>query len=231
MKPEEKIAKDYFEYNGFSNLEYEPNGNIPPDFVINGEIAIEVRRLNKHFQTGNKSIPLEELQFKLIPKIKDLLKSYGDSNHTESSLVSVYYQRPLKTDKILLNKIREVLSLHSKELNSTKYYEITENLNIRIAPSSIKLEQQFVYFSSIDCNEGGFVLSTISDNLEHLLREKEQKIIPYFNLYKKWWIVFVDYIGYGLSMEEIENLEIKWKSNYFERIYFIGKNVEQGGYK
>ena len=50
MKREEKIANDYFISVGFNKILYEPDGNIPPDFLLNDSIAVEVRRLNQHLK-------------------------------------------------------------------------------------------------------------------------------------------------------------------------------------
>lgn len=49
MNGDEKIAENYLISEGYINIIYEPNGNCPPDFVVNKEIAIEVRRLNQLF--------------------------------------------------------------------------------------------------------------------------------------------------------------------------------------
>lgn len=48
MNTDEKIAFRYLQSQGFNSIDFEPNGNsTPPDFVIEGNIAIEVRRMNK----------------------------------------------------------------------------------------------------------------------------------------------------------------------------------------
>jgi len=56
---DEKIANAYLKSLGFQKLEFEPNGNIPPDFSLNEKIGIEVRRLNKYFNGE----PLEKIEF------------------------------------------------------------------------------------------------------------------------------------------------------------------------
>jgi hypothetical protein len=53
MNREEKVAKTYLEKLGLGEVLFEPNGNVPPDFLINGRIAVEVRRLNQHYMKGN----------------------------------------------------------------------------------------------------------------------------------------------------------------------------------
>ncbi|MEZ4719401.1 MAG: hypothetical protein R2851_25450 [Caldilineaceae bacterium] len=46
---ERKAYEDTFAAQGFENVVYEPDGNIPPDFLVDERIAIEVRRLNQNF--------------------------------------------------------------------------------------------------------------------------------------------------------------------------------------
>ena len=65
MNREEIIAEKYFKSLGYNNIKFEPNGNRTPDFAINDQIAVEVRRLNKF----HNQQPVEKVEFKLIPKI------------------------------------------------------------------------------------------------------------------------------------------------------------------
>ena len=51
MKWEEKKAHEYLKAIGSKEIKYEPDGNIPPDFVLDSKTAIEVRRLNKHIES------------------------------------------------------------------------------------------------------------------------------------------------------------------------------------
>jgi len=52
MDSSERIVYQYLSYQGFSDVAYEPDGNVPPDFLLNGRIAVEVRRLNQNEDTG-----------------------------------------------------------------------------------------------------------------------------------------------------------------------------------
>ncbi len=44
MNDSERLAREYLLYLGFKSVIYEPNGNIPPDFLADDKIAVEVRR-------------------------------------------------------------------------------------------------------------------------------------------------------------------------------------------
>jgi hypothetical protein len=51
MDQSEKVAYQYLSSCGFRDIVYEPDGNIPPDFLVNDSVAVEVRRLNQNEQT------------------------------------------------------------------------------------------------------------------------------------------------------------------------------------
>jgi hypothetical protein len=47
MNASERLALAYLHGLDLGPVEFEPDGNIPPDFVVGGRIAVEVRRLNQ----------------------------------------------------------------------------------------------------------------------------------------------------------------------------------------
>jgi hypothetical protein len=47
MKPEEISTNKYLKNLYGGNVVFEPDGNIPPDFLVNSVYAVEVRRLNQ----------------------------------------------------------------------------------------------------------------------------------------------------------------------------------------
>jgi hypothetical protein len=79
---------------GFMNVTYEPDGNIPPDFAINGEIAVEVRRLNQNFDDGSGMRGLEEISTPLWQKVTCLVESIG-ATEGNSWFVLFRFSRPV----------------------------------------------------------------------------------------------------------------------------------------
>ncbi|MNE64604.1 hypothetical protein D3C80_1600240 [compost metagenome] len=67
MYRSEELAKAYLESLGLGPVAYEPDGHVPPDFMI-GDIAIEVRRLNQNFESddgyeGHESVEASVLRY------------------------------------------------------------------------------------------------------------------------------------------------------------------------
>ncbi len=52
MDRTEKLVSEHLAHRGYKYVVYEPDGNIPPDFLVDGSIAIEVRRLNQNHFDG-----------------------------------------------------------------------------------------------------------------------------------------------------------------------------------
>jgi len=52
-RTDERIAFEHLRQRGVDaqDIEFEPDGNVTPDFLVRGEVAVEVRRLNQHGQT------------------------------------------------------------------------------------------------------------------------------------------------------------------------------------
>ena len=67
MNAAELIAEKYLQHIGHELVEFEPDGNVTPDFLVNKRVAVEVRRLNlpafasirTYAGTSNVSVPEE----------------------------------------------------------------------------------------------------------------------------------------------------------------------------
>jgi len=206
MKKEEKIAKSYLQHIGAINIVYEPDGNIPPDFLVDGEIAVEVRRLNQHYVKGEEPEPLEELEFSLLPKIKSLFKEYAKVPSSYSVYVTVDFERPLEVSKDLIREIKKELDLHISMLDQKRKVNIAPGLSLAFMPASKRHESLFVTGITIDGDSGGLVVANIYDHLPLMLKDKEKKVKNYFPKYKTWWLLLIDAIGYNMEDHDWQQL-------------------------
>ena len=61
MNAAERIAEKYLQHVGHELVEFEPDGNVTPDFLVNKRVAVEVRRLNQnHEDASGNTRGLEE---------------------------------------------------------------------------------------------------------------------------------------------------------------------------
>lgn len=78
MNASERLALAYLHGLALGPVEFEPVGNIPPDLVVGGRIAVEVRRLNQnHVQADGTAQGLEELSLALMARIDALCTRLG----------------------------------------------------------------------------------------------------------------------------------------------------------
>jgi hypothetical protein len=174
---------------------------------------------------SDKSEPLEKLKYALIPKINAILKQYSNIPFKNSAFVTIDYARPLKLSQQLFRKVQLTLDENISQLTNIdkrKDIKIIENLTISIWPVASKYESAYILGAIIDDDSGGLVVSEVYNNMRLVIKEKEHKISPYLNKYPTWWLVLVDYIGYGLrdyDMNQLNNL--KFEKHIFGKIILI----------
>lgn len=172
MKKDEKLALQYLESLGFENILHEPDGNIPPDFLIDNKVALEVRRLNQNFESGDRNSGLENIQFPLMHKIQNLLSNIKASTFEKSYFILYTFRRPLNLNKIVV-ELTDLLTQFSEDGNvKIGDYEIHDRFRITIFPASKKHSHLFILGGYSDLDSGGFVVSEMNRNLVICEREK-----------------------------------------------------------
>ena len=81
-RPEERVVYEHLLFRGHLDVVYEPGGNTPPGFLVDGQIAVEVRRLNQNDFSVTPHVGLEESEIPMTMHLVQLLASYGTSNVT-----------------------------------------------------------------------------------------------------------------------------------------------------
>ena len=206
MKKEEEQVRKYLESEGFTDIVYEPDGNIPPDFLVDNTIAIEVRRLNQYVDIGGSLEPIEKADYTVWTVIKSIAENIQSSDYEHSIFLFPEFKRPLNI-KDYKQQIIDQLNDHLKTPKEKKRYFFSENLSISTFPASGKLETVYRMGGSSDNDSGGFIVSEIYKNLPHILSEKENKVAPYKNKYNTWWLALVDTIGYGLDAHDFSQFQ------------------------
>lgn len=226
MKIEEYLAQQYLLSKGYKDLIFEPDGNCTPDFVVEGNIAIEVRRLNIYVAEE----AIEKLQYKIHPFLNKIINNIRKSDYNHSAYLSIYYKRPLTVSKELSGKISEVLRNHIRHLDEAKGYIIQDNFKIQIFPTEEKFDTVYHIGSILDHDRSYFVVSKLYDNLKLILKEKEKKIRPHKNKYGTWWLVLVDNIGYGMTDYDIMQFkELPSIETVFEKVILIPPSEPKRG--
>ena len=204
MDPTEKHVYAHLVYRGYSDIVYEPDGNIAPDFLLNKRVAVEARRLNQNKFNGFEHMGLEETAIPLAMRMNKLLASYGPAQDGESWYVFYRFARPIEWDSIE-SELRQVLlefKQSSSRSKSTLMSSGTIEVDVFRAPRP--LASFYVLGGSSDQDSGGWLLEKLEENIIYCAKEKWQKISNVKSRYPVWWLALVDHIGFSLDDFERE---------------------------
>lgn len=225
MNLDEELAKKCLESMGFQSVIYEPDGNNPPDFLVDNRIAVEVRRLNQNSVNKNGNTKgLEEDSIPLMQKIQNLLQSYGSPVNAKSWFISTHFERPLPSWKTLKPEIEKLIKLLkiSQPDQPIFHYKLLKNFEIDILPTSTHHLHMFLFGASSDGDSGGWVMDELEKNLKLIVPEKYKKIETFRSKYNEWWLVLPNYIHYGMDEYDVEqfNTHVKFQHDWDKVIIF-----------
>lgn len=206
MDASEAVVEKLLKHLGFQSIIYEPDGNTPPDFLVDGRIAVEVRRLNQNYDSGDGRRGLEEASIPLWHKLERLAHSLG-SGANESWYLYYRFGRPVKPWKELKPKLRSALVefMAQSERRAGRVYT-DGNFELEVIPASQPLEHNFRMGGVSDHQSGGSIVAEMLQNIDHCVTEKLQKIAIFREKYPVWWLVFTDHIGFGLDDNDKQQL-------------------------
>src|ERR1035438_2127173 len=175
MKDSEKIALFYLSSLGMSPI-YEPDGNIPPDFLVDGKIAIEVRRLNHNEVSGaGRPRGLESDRIALVRSMKEMLPSLGPPKIGNSWFVHYRFSRPVYPVAKLKRAVQEVLvAFRDGQIDGTRF-AITDRFELTLIPSSKVFPDYFVLGGYVDRDTTGWLVPDLEKNIRICVREKSEK--------------------------------------------------------
>ena len=204
MNMDESIVDKYLRSLQIGVVEFEPDGNVPPDFLVDERIAVEARRLNQHYEEAGKLRGLEEDTIPLRQKLKNLLFEYSQPG-APTWFVMFSIRRPFADWPVLKTKIRTCLeSILDQRPESIWKIDIDQGFQISVLRATTVQNENFLLGGYTDMDAGGWVVSEVVRNMSAYVAEKNQKVAPYLKKYGEWWLVFVDYIG-----QESEGSEVK----------------------
>lgn len=206
MNREEAIAEIYLKSLGLGAVVHEPDGNRMPDFVVDGRIAVEVRRLNQHSMASGEPEGLETIEAGLVRFIDKLLPELGPADRNGSWWVSYHFERPLEL-KALKRDIPRVLREFAGVPSDGRHtLQLQPNFGIDLQPTSDAHEARFLLGAYNDYEAGGFVGSEIIRNATLCIAEKTAKMARVKDRYPEWWLLLVDRIGPRLNASERNDL-------------------------
>jgi len=214
-------AKKYLQTLEYKTLEYEPLGNVTPDFLLDNKTAIEVRRLNRNHINGDHLLSIENFEIPLIKNIKKIISIFDYKSYIKSAYVSITLSKPLgiESKTSIIKRVKKVLRNHIHHISDTSSYKISDYLELTFTPTD-KKSKQYIFGG---CNNHFFwVVDELHKNLQLVIDEKNKKIEKNFNLYDEWWLILVDSIIYGLDSEDFKELKnIRLNKHRFTKVIIL----------
>jgi hypothetical protein len=226
MDPTEAIVLKHLSHLGYTNVIYEPSPNETPDFLINGEIAVEVRRLNQNHSGPNGSEGLEQVSIPLWNGIKKLLPTLGPPLRGESWFVYFRFSRPVGDFKGFVPNLKKALvAFQASSLPAGGTVYRGQGIEVDLIKASTPLATYFVLGGCSDEQSGGWLLHEMGKNIELCAAEKAAKISAVRSNYGEWWLALVDHIGFGLDDFDREQFrdQVKIKHSW-DKIVVISPN-------
>jgi hypothetical protein len=218
MDESEKLARAYLCHLGFDDIVYEPDGNVPPDFLVGGEVAVEVRRLNQNELTNSGPRGLEETRIPFQMKLRKLLMELGPSRSGASWFVHYTLTRPLPEPHIFFSKLRQLLEEFKENEQKQMPCRIIadDNIEVDLRRAGDTYATFFLLGGGIDEDTDGWVLAETERNLRICIDEKTWKVKPFRHKYPQWWLILVDRIGYGVDEcdRELFSQHLKMKHDW-----------------
>lgn len=219
---EEQLVIDSLREQGYTNIQFEPDGNIPPDILLNDEIAIEVRRLNQNIEIGNGFEGIEQAEYSFHGLLRSVMKTFPTDPGSNGAFVGYHFKRPLPSKKELRRLLHKTLKEHRLFITERRKYKVNDNIILEFFPASKKLESLYKYGLSSDDDSGGLVVGLVYDNLKLVIREKEGKVSKYKSKYDEWWLALVDTVGFIMDEHDIDQFNNRPKLEYdFDRILLV----------
>lgn len=217
MNKEERIANDYL-LTISSDVVYEPDGNIPPDFRLNKIVAVEVRRLNQNIFKGKKPKGLEQEQIKIYRILSKVFREFNYSIPTDNYWIHLDFKRPIgKVSNIERAARSELLSFIKSKPPTPFKIILSRNVFITVFKANRKSPKVFDIGIGSDKDSGGWVAPIYIENINYCITEKTKKIQKYKSKYSEWWLILVDFLLGGIGEPEktivIQNINksVDWK--------------------
>lgn len=199
MDHTERLAEAHLKCQGFSNVMYEPDGNVPPDFLVDGRIAVEVRRLNQNEQGRPELRGLEEVAIPFLAHFEGLLASYGAPSPT-AWWVRVDFKRPVPQWSVVKPLVKAFLDQFiANPTRRPEIWRFERNIEMEVFPRHSPSSRTFAVAIPSDSDSGGWVIPELERNLRLCIGEKTTKIEPYRSKYAEWWLLFIDFFAFGLN--------------------------------
>lgn len=221
----EALAQRFLEELGFRNLQYEPDGNVPPDFLLDDGTAVEVRQLNQiYFDEHGTAQGLDNANIPLWRTMKELLDNYESSSQVPTTVgVFYHFSRPIPARRVIARELKAELDefLAGNRDTGTRW-KLPCGIWLRYFDWKVWKGTPFRLAGNLDAQRGGMIVQLLSNAIRHSLAEKDAKILNFKNKYPRWWLVLVDNVSFGTDENDRRQLrETGSFAHTFDKVFIV----------
>lgn len=217
--PTEKAARVLLQHLGYHDILFEPNGyKVPPDFCIEGNIGVEVTRLERHFQTERGLLPIESVEKPVEYLLKEWLISLPDHKLDCTVWVQLLFEREggldLNPDKALLLKHIESATMEGDFMRRT---QVNDKLEFQLLKSARK--GKFPYMVHPSAGGSGYMIDEYRLNaLRKAIAHKSSKVDKIKDDYSALWLILEDRVAISVEVTGLAELDLSAGKHPFSRI-------------
>lgn len=208
MDDSESLAREYLTHMGFERIVFEPEGCSKfPDFLVEDRIAVEVRSLNEQVPSpsGAKPRGRDAVDREVVTKLQHCLLSLGPSKGQISWYVDIEYDDSTPPDrqqmKAAISRLRD---FRDRPIQEPTTILLSDRFALKLHAGP-RYDDYFVMGKN-DSDHSGILASSQLEINMMCIEEKTKKAhdsgIPRTK-YAEWWLVLIDRITYGESVETI----------------------------
>lgn len=218
----EEHARRFLEAQGHA-VTFEPDGNVPPDFLVDGSVAVEVRRLNRNRRLENGSLEgLEQARNRIYGRTRKVCESLGVGSG-DRFYVRPCIVRPTPDLGVFARELRALLLEVRKavpvDLMTATLQE--SGVEIRIKPRQAPHPNQFVPEGYRDPG-GAFFGHALVENLRFCIEEKTAKVAGHRHKYPEWWLVLVDCVALAFDDDDYARFQAETQIEHgWDRVLLI----------
>lgn len=229
----EAHARRFLQAQGYTNILQEPDGNVPPDLLVDSTIAVEVRRLNRnHKFEGGEYEGLQECRNQLTRLTRVVCEDLGGSESGCRWSVRLKIldftreQRPEKKNKFphFKKELELFLRTHRTSDSETpiKHHLERSGVHVIITPTNWQHPNQFKYGGVWDTEDSGWVYDTLEKNLRLCITEKTGRVAHHRHKYPEWWLVLGDFATADYTEEEYARFQVETRIEHgWDRVLLI----------
>ena len=208
VRPDELIAQQALQRMGFADVVFEPNGkNKQPDFLLDGRIAVEVRRLNQIVYEDGEYWGLESRSNSFEDRMHKLLGAMEESS-SESWFVNISFCRPVKAWRTFERKVKKaLLAFKAQQVHADGVVFVEGNFSVDVTKASAVHPRFFLLGGVQDLDCGGAIVAEVIRNAKICSEIKLGSTAEHRSKYPQWWLLLVN--QFGLKLDDLSKQQLQ----------------------